>query len=98
MTKNNDHDISRWCARNDIKTYLCPIKKWVSILLKFVQLRGIKCKDQPIAIYQNRSEMARNITADVVNILLYELALKTYDFKDLDEIQKFSSQSLRVGE
>ena len=97
LAKNNDHGISRWCARNDKKPYLCPIRKWVSILLRFVQLRGIKCKDQPLANYQNKSGIARNITADVVNILLRELTVKTYDLKDIDEIQKFSSHSLRMG-
>ena len=95
--KNNDHGISRWCARNDKKTYLCPIRAWVRILQRFIQLRGIKCKDQPLAIYQNKSGMARNITADVVNNLLRDLAIKTYNLTDMDEIQKFSSHSLRVG-
>ena len=41
--------------------------------------------------------MAINITADVVNILICELAFKTYDLKDIDEIQKFSSHLLQVG-
>ena len=95
--KNNDHGISRWCARNDKKTYLCPIRAWVRILQRFIQLRGIKCKDQPLAIYQNKSGMARNITADVVNNLLRDLAIKPYNLTDMDEIQKFSSHSLRVG-
>ena len=95
--KNNDHGISRWCARNDIKKYLCPIRKWVRILLRFIQLRGIKCKDQPLSIYQNKSGMTRNITADLVNTLLRDLAIKTYNLTKIDEIQKFSSHSLRVG-
>ena len=95
--KNSDHGISRWCARNDIKTYLCPIRKWVRILLRFIQLRGIECKDQPLAIYQNKSGMARNITADRVNTLLRELAVETHNLKRPEEIQKFSTHSLRVG-
>ena len=41
--------------------------------------------------------MARNITADVVKTLLRELAIKTYNLTNIDEIQKFSSHSLRVG-
>ena len=41
--------------------------------------------------------MASNITADVVNILLRKLAVKTDDLKDLDEVQKFLSHSLQVG-
>ena len=41
--------------------------------------------------------MARNIIVDVVNTLLRELAIKTYNLTDIDEIQKFSSHSLRVG-
>ena len=43
------------------------------------------------------SALARNITADRVNTLLRELAVKTYDLKSPEEIQKFSSHSLRVG-
>ena len=41
--------------------------------------------------------MARNMTADVVNDLLRDLAIKTYNLTDTEEIQKFSSHSLRVG-
>ena len=41
--------------------------------------------------------MARNMTADVVNDLLRGLAIKTYNLTDTEEIQKFSSHSLRVG-
>lgn len=50
--KNNNHGISYWCARNDKLTYLCPIRKWVNILRRFIQLRRISCRDQPLAIYQ----------------------------------------------
>ena len=41
-----------------------------------IQLREISCKDQPLAIYQNKSGIARNITADIVNILLRDLVLE----------------------
>ena len=64
-----------------------------SLLRRFIQLRGISCKDQPLAIYQNKSGIARNITADIVNILLCELAVEAYDLKNIDEIQKFSTYS-----
>ena len=59
--KNNDHDISRWCAMNDKKTCLCLNRKWVSILQRFAQLNRIRCKDQPLTIYQNKSGMARKL-------------------------------------
>ena len=52
---------------------------------------------RPAAIYQNKSGMTRNITVDVVNTLLRDLAIKTYNLTNMDEIQKFSSHSLRVG-
>ena len=41
--------------------------------------------------------MARNITADVVNNLLPDLAIKTHNLTNMDKIQKFSSHSLQVG-
>ena len=95
--KNNNHGISRWCARNDKLTYLCPIRKWVSILQRYIQLRGSSCRDQPIAIYHNKAGDTRLITADIVNTLLRDLAVATHDLTKPEEIQKFSTHSFRVG-
>ena len=67
------------------------------ILCRFIQLRGISCRDQPLAIYHNKAGATRLITADIVNILLGELVVETYDLKSPEEIQKFSTHSFCVG-
>ena len=41
--------------------------------------------------------MTRNITTDVVNKLLRELAVGTYNLKTIKEIQKFSTHSFWVN-
>ena len=88
--KNGNQDIDRWCARNDKAPYLCPVRKWHNILNRFIQLQGSSCRDQPLSIYHNKKGLTRNITADVVNKLLRELAVDTYNLKTMEEIQKLS--------
>ena len=95
--KNKEHGIFRWVARNDKLPYLCPVRMWTRILKRFLRLRGVKYRDQPLAVYRNKSGQVRNITADTVTALMRALAVEHYNLTDKEDIQKFSCHSLRVG-
>ena len=69
----------------------------IRILKRFLRLQGSKYKDQKLAVYRNKSEQVRNITADTVTALMRALTVEHYNLTDKEDIQKFSCHSLQVG-
>ena len=80
-----------------VKKYLCSVRKWISIVQRFIRLRGSKIRDQPLAVYRNKKGQARNIIVDIVNTLMRSLAVETYKLTKKEDIQLFSCHSLRFG-
>ena len=82
---------------NETKQYLCLVRKWISIIQRFIRLRGPNIQNEPLAVYRNKKGQVRNITADIVNSLMRSLAVETYKLTKKEDIQLFSCHSLRVG-
>ena len=94
--KNGKHKIYRWFYRNEQRIFLCAVRSWIAIVLRFVRLMG-KDSKKPLAIYNNRNHGLRLVTADLATTLMRKLAVEVHHLTKDEDIKKFSCHSLRVG-
>ena len=96
--KNGYHGIHRWMSRNDKRIYLCAVRAWIRIVARFLALMGESKSDCPLAVYYHRkTHSPRYVTSTMVTAEMRSLAVEVHHLTNKEDIDRFSSHSLRVG-
>ena len=96
--KNGNHGIFRWMSRNDTRIYLCAVCAWIRIVARFLSLMGESKSDCPLAVYRHhKCKQLCYLSSSMVTAELQTLAVQFHHLTKQDDIDRFSSHSLRVG-
>ena len=96
--KNGYHGIHRWMSRNDGRPYLCAVRAWIRIVTRFLALMGESKSDCPLSVYRHsKSQLPRYVTSAMVTAEMRSLAVEVHHLTKKEDIERFSSHSLRVG-
>ncbi|KAG7365319.1 hypothetical protein IV203_038522 [Nitzschia inconspicua] len=100
VQKNGAHGETKLFTQNTHDPSLCVVRRWLSIVQRFVRLAG-RARHVPLAIYLDApSSCVRYITATDVERQMRSLAAEIYDLdpvRDAKDLARFSAHSLRVG-
>ena len=85
-------------SRNDARIYLCAVRAWLRIVARFLDLMGESKFDCPLAVYlHQRTRKPRYVTSTMVTAEMRSLVVDVHKLTKKEDIDRFSSHSLRVG-
>lgn len=83
------------CNNNQI--YLYAVRAWILIVARFLALMGELKSDHPFVVYcHHRSHLPLYVTSTMVTTKMRSLAVEVHNLTKKDDIDHFSSYSLRV--
>lgn len=85
-------------SRNDARIYFCAVRAWFHIVARFLELMGESKLDCPLAVYfHQKSRKPRYVTSTMVTAEMRSLVVDVHKLTKKEDIDRFSSHSLRVG-